>query len=59
MSGLPDVDVDRLIIVVQSKPVLWDKTYEKYKDKFKIQEAWKDVYVEIFEDYDEFDITKK
>lgn len=59
MSGLPDVDVDRLISAVQSKPVLWDKTCEKYKDKFKTQEAWKDVCVEIFTDYDEFDVTTK
>lgn len=59
MSGLPDVDVDRMISSVQSKPVLWDKTSEKYKDKFKTQEAWKEVYEEISKDYGELDDTKK
>lgn len=57
--NLPDVDVDRLISAVQSKPVLWDKTSEKYKDKFKTQEAWQDVCMEIFADYNEFDTAKK
>ncbi|KAI4455637.1 madf domain transcription factor [Holotrichia oblita] len=59
MNDLPDVDVDRLISAVQSKPVLWDKTCEKYKDKFKTHDAWLDVCVEIHKDYDEFDVTKK
>ncbi|KAF5286021.1 hypothetical protein FQR65_LT13018 [Abscondita terminalis] len=59
MSGLPDVDVDRMISSVQSKPVLWDKTSEKYKDKFKTQEAWKEVCEEISNDYGELDDTKK
>lgn len=59
MDDLPDVDVDRLISAVQSKPVLWDKTCEKYKDKFKTQEAWKVVCVEIFYDFDEFCVTKQ
>lgn len=57
MSGLPDVD--RTISSVQSKPVLWDKTSEKYKDKFKTKEAWKEVYEEISNDYGELDDTKK
>ncbi|XP_046994020.1 uncharacterized protein LOC124606098 [Schistocerca americana] len=49
MSDLPDVDVDQLISVVQSKPVLWDKSCEKYKDKFKTLEAWKDVSVDSYQ----------
>ena len=49
MSGLSDVDVDRLISAVQSKPVLWDKTCEKYKDKFKTQEVWKNPAVKWWE----------
>lgn len=55
MSGLPD-DVDRLISPVPSKPMMWDKTCEKYKNKFKTQEAWKGVGVDIFTDFDD---TKK
>ncbi|XP_049779582.1 uncharacterized protein LOC126176468 [Schistocerca cancellata] len=58
MSDLPEVDVDRLISAVQCKPMLWDKICEKYKDTFKTQEAWKDVCVEIFNDFDDSDVSK-
>ncbi|KAJ8885718.1 hypothetical protein PR048_011916 [Dryococelus australis] len=35
---------DILITLVQERPVLWDKTTEKYKDRQLILEAWKEVY---------------
>ncbi|XP_037916979.1 uncharacterized protein LOC119655256 isoform X2 [Hermetia illucens] len=59
MNCLPDIDVDRLICAVKSKPVLWDRTCEKYKDKLKTQEAWKDVCIEIVANFVEFDDIKK
>jgi len=39
MSDSLDIDIERLITSVQSRVVLWDKTNEKYKDKFKTLEA--------------------
>lgn len=59
MSNLLDVDIDQLISLVQCRPVLWDKTEEKYKDKFKTQEAWKTIFIEIISNYEELDDKKK
>ncbi len=56
---MSDVDIDQLISLVQSRPVLWDKTDEKYKDKFKTQEAWKTLSFEINANYEECDDNKK
>ncbi|XP_022182999.1 52 kDa repressor of the inhibitor of the protein kinase-like [Myzus persicae] len=59
MSDSLDIDIERLITSVQSRVVLWDKTSEKYKDKFKTLEAWKAVCTEIIDGYEDFDDSKK
>jgi len=59
MSDSIDIDIERLITSVQSRVVLWDKTSDKYKDKFKTLEAWKAVCTEIIDGYEDFDDSKK
>ncbi|XP_045475748.1 uncharacterized protein LOC123681599 [Harmonia axyridis] len=59
MSDSLDIDIERLISSVQSRVVLWDKTSEKYKDKFKTLEAWKAVCTEIIDGYEHFNDSKK
>jgi len=59
MSDSIDIDIERLITSVQSRVVLWDKTSEKYKDKFKTLKVWKAVCTEIIDGYEDFDDSKK
>lgn len=54
-----EIDIDRLISSVQPREVLWDKSSEKYKDKFKTIEAWKAVCAEIVDGYEDFDDHRK
>lgn len=44
-----DIDIERLISPTQSRVVLWNKTSEKYKDKFKTLEVWKTGCREIID----------
>ena len=40
-----------LIEVVESKPYLWDKRADCFKDKIEKQKAWKELYVFLEEDF--------
>ena len=43
MSQVFTYDVATLIELVESKPCLWDKTIDSYKDKIESSKAWKDI----------------
>lgn len=48
-------DVVTLIELIESKPCLWDKTADSFKDRVEKQNAWKEVYTFLEEDYLEKD----
>lgn len=48
-------DIVTLIELIESKPCIWDKTADAFKDKFEKQKAWKEVYTFLEEDYLEMD----
>ncbi|XP_050314909.1 uncharacterized protein LOC126749250 [Anthonomus grandis grandis] len=55
-----DIDVDKLISLVQERPQLWDRTLEEYKDRNKTRQNWIVVCSTLHPDYDELsDIEKK
>lgn len=55
-----DIDVDKLISLVQEIPQLWDRTLEEYKDRNKTRQKWIVVSSALHPDYDELvDIEKK
>jgi hypothetical protein len=52
-----EVDVERLISLVEEMPELWDKTLDKYKDRNLAQQGWKEVCLELKNDFE--DLSEK
>jgi hypothetical protein len=48
-------DVLILIEFVESKPCLWDKTTDCFKDKLEKQKAWMEVYTFLEQDFLQMD----
>jgi len=51
MTKLFKYDVVTLIELVESKPCLWDKTTDGFKDRIEKQKAWNEVYTFFEEDF--------
>jgi len=47
-----EFDIDLLISLVEARPVLWDKTYDIYKDRNEKKKAWREVCFCLQEDFD-------
>lgn len=47
-----NIDMDLLISLVRERPVVWDKTLEEFKYKNITNEAWKDICVKLYSDFD-------
>jgi hypothetical protein len=47
--------VEVLISLVESKPVLWDKTLEGFKDRNATRNAWSEVCLALKPDFDVID----
>ena len=54
-----EIDTERLIFLVQERPVLWDKTEDIYKDRNATKNAWKEVCMELKPDFEELDDREK
>ena len=54
-----EIDTDRLISLVQERPVLWDKTTDIYKDRNATRSAWKEVCVELKPEFEEMEDNAK
>jgi hypothetical protein len=52
-----EVDVERLISLVEERPVLWDETLDTYKDRNLTKPGWKEVCLELKNDFE--DLSKK
>lgn len=50
MSKFP-YDIATLIELVESKPCLWDKTAECFKDRIEKHKAWREVFAFLEEDF--------
>lgn len=55
MSRLFKYDIITLIELIESKPCLWDKTLDSFKDRVQKQNAWREVYAYLEEDFLEKD----
>ena len=47
-----EFDTDLLISLVESRPVLWDKTDDIYKDRNETKKAWREVCICLQEDFE-------
>lgn len=53
------MDVDLLIVLLEARPVLWDKTSKIYKDRIETKKAWKEVCIELNSDFNIYNDEKK
>lgn len=49
-SGMA-IDIEKVILLVQQRTVLWDKNTEEYKDRVKTRNAWVEISEEMDADY--------
>lgn len=54
-----DIDIDFLISLVQERPIIWDKSHDHYRDKFRTANECAAVCKKIFQDYEELEDQKK
>ncbi|XP_068207667.1 uncharacterized protein [Palaemon carinicauda] len=50
-----EIDTDRLISLVEARPVLWDKSLAEYKSRYLTTSAWKEVCSGLLEDLEDFE----
>ena len=58
-TGNFEFDIDLLISLVETKPVLWDKTDNIYKERNETKKARRDVCICLQEDFEDLDVQKK
>jgi hypothetical protein len=54
-----EVDIEILISLVESKPALWDKTAEIYKDRNETKKAWVEVCSALTDGFEEWSDNEK
>jgi len=59
MSPVFNYDVATLIELIESKPCLWDKTSDSYKDKIEKLKAWKEICAFLEGDFHQMDGRKE
>ncbi|XP_071580124.1 uncharacterized protein [Temnothorax nylanderi] len=53
MAKIDNFDIKFLITLVEARPVLWDKTFEEYKDKILTKNAWAEICKELHTGFEE------
>ena len=46
-----EIDAEVLITLVQTRPVLWDKTLDVYRDRIATRNAWYEVCLELKQNF--------
>jgi len=54
-----NLDIDHLISLVETKPVLWDKTLGIYKDRNETKKAWIEIFKEINNGFENLEDKEK
>ena len=52
-----ELDTEKLISLVQDRPVLWDKTADIYKDRNATKNGWREVCMELNPEFEEMEDT--
>jgi hypothetical protein len=50
-----NIDPELLITLIESRPIIWDKTLENYKDTNLRTAAWREVCIVLREDFQEME----
>ncbi|KAG8232382.1 hypothetical protein J437_LFUL012524 [Ladona fulva] len=48
-----EVDIERLISLVEEQPVLWDKTLESDKDRIQARNAWIEIFKQLNQSFED------
>ena len=59
MSPVFTYDVATLIELIESKPCLWDKTSDSYKDKIEKSKAWREICAVLEGEFHQIDGKKQ
>ena len=59
MSQVFTYDVATLIELIESKPCLWDKTSDNYKNKIEKLKAWREICAFLEGDFHQMDRNKQ
>ena len=59
MSQVFTYDVATLIALIESKPCLWDKTNDIFKDKIENSKAWREICAFLEGDFHQVDRNKQ
>lgn len=54
-----DIDIEQLIMLVEERRLLWDKSLDEYKDKNKNREAWREICQALFPGFEEKSAPEK
>lgn len=54
-----NIDVEFLISLVESRPVLWDKSLEIYKDRNATKNAWHEILLVVKPDFEDLEEKEK
>lgn len=56
---MDEIDAEVLITLVETRPVLWDKTLDVYKDRIATKNGWREVCSALKQDFDELEEKDK
>jgi len=59
MSQVFTYNVAIFIELIESKPCLWDKASDSYKDKIEKSKAWREICAFLEGDFHQMDIKKQ
>jgi len=56
---MESIDTERLIALVETHPVIWDKMREEHRDRSKMRDAWIVVCSQLRGDFDSLTLPEK
>lgn len=54
-----NIDIDRLLQLVEERPTIWDRSAEGYRMPRLTRAAWQEIYCEIFDGFHKLDDKQK
>jgi hypothetical protein len=52
---MDEISTELLIILVEERPAIWDKTLDSYKHKKLKESAWREICVTLKENFEELE----
>lgn len=59
LSTMVEIVTKVVLILIHSRPVLWDKTLDVYKDWIATKISWREVYLELKQEFNSTEDKEK